>query len=96
MVSEHGPTALKVLELMLEARDRKDTVELAVASLQVCIQRGERAKLPSTIKSMIWSTFSPLSCLGKYVDKPTIPCRVTLSELQKNACCMILYERICH
>ena len=39
MASEHGPAALKVLELMLEARDRKDTEELAVASLQVCIQR---------------------------------------------------------
>ena len=26
--SEHGAAALKVLELMLEARDRKDTEEL--------------------------------------------------------------------
>ena len=76
--SEHGAAVLRVLELMLEARDRKDAKELAVyivAGLQDCTARREsKAAVHNQKYDMV--SFSPLSCLGKYVDKVGIVLRV--------------------
>ena len=127
--SEHGSALLKVFELLSEARDRKETEELAVSimkGVQGCILQGGRAKLPSTMKSTTWSAFhrfrvsegiwskwvSYLKFLNAPEDtvqireialqvllrralmhemalikqpKPAEPCRVILTDMEKNA-----------
>lgn len=69
--SEHGPSVLKILQYILEARDRKETEALAlrvVTHLKDCIRQEKRAKLPSTVKSLIRHRFRVYNVSGSPIN----------------------------
>ena len=91
-IRTRGAAVLKVVELMLEPRDMQKRYRGAS-----CIYRGGFARLYTArrtargLKSIICSQIFTAFVSRKYVVKPTVPCRVTPSEIEKNKCCITGY-----